>query len=109
MRKFPSSQRDGTALPAHPHPMSLSQTASNLRFSSRVHRVVLQRESLPVMAIPMRRLPSEEIYGVMMSFDAVRGKLINSIGVCDSRFVAVRPAGTHFSSVSLTLDDVRCH
>ena len=27
----------------------------------------------------------------------------------DSRSVAVRPAGTPFSSVSLALDDVRCH
>ena len=72
-------------------------------------RVVVQRESHLVMAILMRRLPSEETYGVMMSFDAVRGRFFNSICFRDSRFVAVRPAGTHFSSVSLTLDDVRCH
>ena len=38
-----------------------------------------QQEIQLVMDIHMRRLPSEETYGVMMSFDAVRGRLLNSI------------------------------
>ena len=72
-------------------------------------RVVVQRESHLVMAILTRRQPSEEAFGVMMSLDPSErvGSLIRF--VITTRFVAVRPAGTTFSSVSLALDDVRCH
>ena len=73
MHKFPSSLLDGIALPVHQLPMNLHQLAHDLRFSSRVDKVAVQKESHLVMAICMRRPPSEETYGVMMSFDAVRG------------------------------------
>ena len=49
--------------------MSLSSSVRNLRYSSRVDRVVVQRESHLVMAILTRRQPSEEVFGVMMSLD----------------------------------------
>ena len=75
--------------------------ASRLRDAQISFITTRRRGSHPVMVIPMRRQPLEETYGVMMSFEAVSGRLINSIGICDLRFVAVRPAGTHFSSVSL--------
>ena len=64
-----SSQRDVNALPVPLHPMSLSQTASDLRYSSRADRVVSQKESHLVTAILMRRQPYVEVSGVMMSHD----------------------------------------
>ena len=62
------------------------------------------------MAILTHRPPYVAACGVMMSPDDCErvGRLIR-LSLYDWRFVAVRPAGTHFSSVSLTLDDVRCH
>ena len=110
MHKFLSSQRDGNALPVLLRPMSLSQTASNLRYSSQEDRVVSQRESHLVMAILTHRPPYVAACGVMMSPDDCErvGSLIR-LNLYDWRFVAVCPAGTHVSSVSLTLDDVRCH
>ena len=69
MHKLHSSLPDMTALPVPLHPMSLSQSVRDLRYSSRVDRVVVQRESHLVMAILTRRQPSEEAFGVMMSPD----------------------------------------
>ena len=69
MHKFLSSQRDGNALPVHLRPMSLSLIASNLRYSSQEDRVVSQKESHLVMAIPMHKPPYVAAYGVMMSPD----------------------------------------
>ena len=57
------------ALPVLRRLMSLSQTASDLRYSSRADRVVSQRESHLVMAILMRRPPSVAVCGVIMSPD----------------------------------------
>ena len=110
MRKFHSSQRDVNALPVPLHPMSLSQTASDLRYSSRADRVVSQKESHLVTAILMRRQPSVEVYGEMMSPDGSErvGSLIQTWNF-DYRFVEVRTADATFSSVSLALDDIRCH
>ena len=73
-------------------------------------RTLLRGESHIVMAILTHKPPYVAAYGVMMSPDDCErvGRLIR-LSLYDWRFVAVRPAGTHFSSVSLTQDDVRCH
>ena len=55
------------ALPVPQHLMSLSLTASDLRYNSRVDRVVSQKESHLVTAILRRRQPSVEACGEMMS------------------------------------------
>ena len=81
MHKSHSSQRDVNALPVPQLPMSLSQTASDLRYSSRADRVVSQKESHLVTAILMRRQPSVEVYGVMMSPDGSE-KVGSLIRIC---------------------------
>ena len=75
-----------------------------------VDRVVSQRESHRVKTIRTRIPPSVAVCGVMMSPDDCErvGSLIRYRFV-RLEIVAVRPAGTTLSSVSLTLDDVRCH
>ena len=69
MHKFLSSQPDGNALLVLQRPMSLSLIARNLKYSSQEDRVVSQKESHLVMAIPMHKPPYVAAYGVMMSPD----------------------------------------
>ena len=110
MLKSHSSLPDMSALPVPQPPMSRSLKASDPRCSNWVDRAVSQKESHLVRAILMRRQPSVEVYGEMMSPDGSErvGSLIQTCNY-DLRFVEVRTADATFSSVSLALDDVRCH
>ena len=54
--------------------------------------------------------PSVEVYGEMTSpYECERVGTAIQICKIDWRFVEVRTADATFSSVSLALDDVRCH
>ena len=109
MLKSLSSQRDGNALLVLQRPMSLSLIARNLKYNSQEDRVASQKESHLVTAILTRRQPSVEACGEMMSFDGREAGSLIQFCSFDLRTVEVRTAGATFSSVSLALDDVRCH
>ena len=90
--------------------MSLHLTAMYLKYTCLEDRVALLREIHPVKATLLHRPPFVAAYGGTMSEMTVRGLVL--IRFCFShglRFVEACPAGTHFSPVSLTQDDVRCH
>ena len=100
MHKSHSSLPDMSALSVPQPPMCRSMNA----------RAVSLKESHLVKVILMRRQPSVEVYGEMMNPDGSE-RVGSLIQICyhDLRFVEVRTAGATFSSVSLALDDVRCH
>ena len=78
--------------------------------SNRAARAVSLKESHLVKVILTHRQPSVEVFGEMMSSDeSERVGSFNSDCTFDWRFVEARTAGATFSSVSLALDDVRCH
>ena len=110
MHKSHSSLLDRSALPVPQPPTCRSMKVRDLGCVHRVARVVSLKESHLVKVIPMRRQPFVEAYGEMMSPDeSERVGSFNSDCTFDWRFVEARTAGATFSSVSLALDDVRCH
>ena len=110
MLKLHSSLPDMSALPVPQVPMCRSMKARDLCCSHRADRAVSLKESHLVKVALMRRQPSVEVYGEMMNPDGSErvGSLIRSC-IFDYRFVEVRTADATVSSVSLALDDVRCH
>ena len=89
--------------------MSRSLKVIDLCHSNWVGRAVSLKESHLMKVIHMHIQPSVEVYGEMTSPYKCEwvGTLIQIY--FDWRFVEVRTADATFSSVSLALDDVRCH